>query len=369
MIWRTTSSRRKPGSGRFEVKKPISGNGRDRIEDDGYHEPSYIQDIIDRSKDSQPYEPSPSSQRISRRTQNQEVDISPGKNQEKRRHFDKSYESLMNSKSPALSQTAAGYTRDSLSTKGPQRATLSAPLNDAPEWKSEQALSDATFPSEDPASAWGSSSSIGKTGHSRSQTTLFKSPLPTRINYGSNLCMINDEITESFSASSKKLEVQDPTEAAPKSKPTFDSLDEVFAAFCKGMRRQSQISLFENDNYHMDGRTFQKFARDCNLIDANLTATSVDLVFTKSKSVGSNKLSIIQFYTAVKRLGELRWPNHSPNDSFGLIYTFITHSSGPKMNTKVKSTNERAQKTTNRLSTSSKKPPTDFLDIRRRSQG
>ena len=54
----------------------------------------------------------------------------------------------------------------------------------------------------------------------------------------------------------------------------------------------------------MDGKTFAKFAKDCQLISKKLTATEIDLIFAKVKSKALRKINIDQFYAALELCAE-----------------------------------------------------------------
>lgn len=41
----------------------------------------------------------------------------------------------------------------------------------------------------------------------------------------------------------------------------------------------------------MDGKTFAKVAKDCKILDKNLTATDVDLIFNKVKTKAARKIN------------------------------------------------------------------------------
>lgn len=192
-----------------------------------------------------------------------------------------------------------------------------------------------------------------RVGHSQSSTELFPSALATTINYGTSYTQITDDGSNhdcGVRQDDTKSEHEKPSahigvnQSSTKANKNYENLDEVFLAFCNANKRQSQISLFGSDTTQMDGRTFQKFAKDCDLLQKPLTSTSVDIVFAKVKSKGTTKITALQFYKAVKELAKIRFPNHSESDAFGLVYTFVTHSSGPKLNSKVKVSNTNAVK-------------------------
>lgn len=54
----------------------------------------------------------------------------------------------------------------------------------------------------------------------------------------------------------------------------------------------------------MEGKTFAKLAKDTKIIDKNLTATDVDLVFAKVKDKAARKISFAQFQKGVEELAK-----------------------------------------------------------------
>jgi len=54
----------------------------------------------------------------------------------------------------------------------------------------------------------------------------------------------------------------------------------------------------------MEGKSFAKLAKDCKLVDKKLTATDVDLIFTKAKSKAERRITYTQFQTAIGLLAE-----------------------------------------------------------------
>ena len=54
-----------------------------------------------------------------------------------------------------------------------------------------------------------------------------------------------------------------------------DSLEEIFRVFCSFGKRDAMPL--------MDGPKFAKMCRDAKLLDKRLTATEVDIIFTKAK--------------------------------------------------------------------------------------
>ena len=45
----------------------------------------------------------------------------------------------------------------------------------------------------------------------------------------------------------------------------------------------------------MEGKSFAKIAKDCNLLDKKLTATDVDLIFAKIKDKAERRITYAQF--------------------------------------------------------------------------
>jgi len=56
------------------------------------------------------------------------------------------------------------------------------------------------------------------------------------------------------------------------------SLKEVFEGFTAGAAE-------------MEGKTFAKMAKDCKILDKNLTATDIDLIFAKVKDKAARKIN------------------------------------------------------------------------------
>jgi len=71
-----------------------------------------------------------------------------------------------------------------------------------------------------------------------------------------------------------------------------DGLSAVFYNFC-GQR-----------NSDMDGKSFQKMCTDCGLVDKNLPAATVDLIFTKVAEKGRRRIDFLQFMKALELVAE-----------------------------------------------------------------
>ena len=57
-------------------------------------------------------------------------------------------------------------------------------------------------------------------------------------------------------------------------------------------------------NSVMDGARFAKFAKDCRLLDRQLTTTDVDLIFTKVKAKGQRCITLKEFCGALVQVAE-----------------------------------------------------------------
>lgn len=65
------------------------------------------------------------------------------------------------------------------------------------------------------------------------------------------------------------------------------SLDEVFLGFTSGAQE-------------MEGKTFAKLAKDTKILDKNLTATDIDLIFAKIKDKAARKITLVQFHKGIE---------------------------------------------------------------------
>lgn len=65
-------------------------------------------------------------------------------------------------------------------------------------------------------------------------------------------------------------------------------MKEVFSNFCG------------EGHDEMDGKTFAKFAKDCEVINKKCTTTDIDLTFAKVKDKAARKINFEQFSAAVE---------------------------------------------------------------------
>ena len=54
----------------------------------------------------------------------------------------------------------------------------------------------------------------------------------------------------------------------------------------------------------MDGKSFAKLSKDCNLLDKKLTSTDVDLVFAKIRGSGHRKINFDQFKECIHEIAK-----------------------------------------------------------------
>lgn len=54
----------------------------------------------------------------------------------------------------------------------------------------------------------------------------------------------------------------------------------------------------------MEGKSFAKLAKDCNLLDKKLTATDVDLIFAKVKDKTERRITYAQFLNGLGLFAE-----------------------------------------------------------------
>ncbi|CAE8622927.1 unnamed protein product, partial [Polarella glacialis] len=105
--------------------------------------------------------------------------------------------------------------------------------------------------------------------------------------------------------------LQSPLEALP---GTWGTVERTFRAFC-GLRQEG-----------MDGKTFAKLCKDCDLVDKNLTATGLDIVFAKVVQKGQRRIGLEEFDSALPLLAERKCV--SVDEICGLI----RRSGGPVLN-------------------------------------
>lgn len=112
--------------------------------------------------------------------------------------------------------------------------------------------------------------------------------------------------------------------SATKAKPvgeSANSLKDAFNNFCSFGARGAAPE--------MDNAKFAKLFRDCKLINSALSATGVDLIFSKVKLQGQRKITYEQFEKAIYMAAEKLHPDKSPDEGYELVKAKILKSAGP----------------------------------------
>ena len=78
----------------------------------------------------------------------------------------------------------------------------------------------------------------------------------------------------------------------------------------------------------MDNAKFAKFARDMKLLDKKLTATDIDIMFSKVKGKTERKINYAQFREGLKLMAEKKYPGDA--DGLAKLEEKILTGSGPK---------------------------------------
>ncbi|DBA79157.1 hypothetical protein WJX77_005720 [Trebouxia sp. C0004] len=79
-----------------------------------------------------------------------------------------------------------------------------------------------------------------------------------------------------------------------------------------------------SDQQELEGSKFKKLCTDCGLLDKKFTVTDVDLMFVKSKTKGSQKLTFPEFEKALELIAEKK------GISLDDLKSKLTSASGPK---------------------------------------
>jgi hypothetical protein len=85
------------------------------------------------------------------------------------------------------------------------------------------------------------------------------------------------------------------------------------------------FKAFSGAREDMDGKSFSKLCKDCDLLDEAFTATDVDLVFAKVVK-GHRRISFAQFEHLLRLIAEKKGVEH------GQFIKNVALSEGPKLN-------------------------------------
>lgn len=96
-------------------------------------------------------------------------------------------------------------------------------------------------------------------------------------------------------------------------------MEEVFKSFCAfGDKGAAPL---------MDGSKFAKLFRDCKVLDKKVTATDVDIIFSKVKAKTERKITYKQFKEALKLLAEKKFPGDE--EGLSKLEAVIIDAKGP----------------------------------------
>jgi hypothetical protein len=101
------------------------------------------------------------------------------------------------------------------------------------------------------------------------------------------------------------------------------TLGEVFRSFCSFGSHDAAKAPSPT----MDNAKFAKMCRDCKLLDKKLTATDVDIIFSKIKPRTERKINFKQFQEALKLLAEKKFPGDE--GGFEKLKAQIIEAGGP----------------------------------------
>lgn len=99
-------------------------------------------------------------------------------------------------------------------------------------------------------------------------------------------------------------------------------MEAVFKSFCAfGAGDKGSAAAM------MDGAKLAKMSRDLKLLDKNLTATDIDIMFSKVKPKSERKITYAQFEEAVKLMAEKKYPGDP--EAFDKLKAKIIEGKGP----------------------------------------
>jgi len=75
----------------------------------------------------------------------------------------------------------------------------------------------------------------------------------------------------------------------------------------------------------MDGKTFAKFAKDCDILNKKCTTTDIDLIFAKVKDKHARKIILAQFKAALELCASKRGDSMVTLDSHIIAYNSTVH--------------------------------------------
>lgn len=102
-----------------------------------------------------------------------------------------------------------------------------------------------------------------------------------------------------------------------------DQVDPDYARF--RLVVEETFDAFAASDRGMDGKTFAKACKDCNLIDKQFSAADADIVFAKVVERGHRRIGLDQFKAALRYVAEKKCM------SLQLVHEVLSESAGPKL--------------------------------------
>ncbi|KAM9817259.1 tubulin polymerization-promoting protein family member 3 [Neosynchiropus ocellatus] len=97
-------------------------------------------------------------------------------------------------------------------------------------------------------------------------------------------------------------------------------MDQLLASF----KRFSVHGDSKSSGTELNGKNWAKLCKDCKIIDGKgVSATDVDIVFSKVKTKTSRVITFPQFQTALQDLAPKRFKGQSPEEALKSIYSLV----------------------------------------------
>jgi len=126
----------------------------------------------------------------------------------------------------------------------------------------------------------------------------------------------------------------------------------TFSAFAV----QGVSSTQNQDTNNINNKNFSKLCKDCKVIGQKCTSTDIDIVFSKVKTKGAQKINFDQFCQALREVAPKRYPSKSKDDAQVAIFKLVENKSpGTNMATKQSKTGNVDKMTDSSMYTGSHK--------------
>ncbi|CBY14568.1 unnamed protein product [Oikopleura dioica] len=114
------------------------------------------------------------------------------------------------------------------------------------------------------------------------------------------------------------------------------SVKSTFQAFAV----QGTTATQAKSTNEINNKNFSKLCKDCKVIGQKCTSTDVDIVFSKCKTKGAQKMTFEQFCQALKELSPKRFPKKSKDEAEEAIFKLVEDKT-PGTNATTKTTNTK----------------------------